>query len=155
MLRLEKRLIEVMRSVEKTLVRLAIFGVLALLFIQLGLERARDPVNFYLAFAKKVESTPIVDDSPYLQPNLVLFCEEGSAPQLKVRVNGEEVGTLSSGTLSLTVSPGDRLTVDARGLQNRVRLKVVGLGQNITYPRLNQVWPLSRGIFDLGRVEAQ
>ena len=75
--------------------------------------------------------------------------------KLKLLVNDQEAGDLSGGKLSLAVKPGDRLAVDARSAAGGVKLRVSGVSRELTYPKLNQIWPLRGGVVDLGEVKAQ
>ena len=142
-----------MQKVEKVLVRMVVLGVVGLLLIQLVLARAKDPVDFYLAFAQTIETIPLEGTNAQWEPNLELTALGGDASRLKVLVNEREVGTLNNGKLSLKIQAGDRLAVDARLVAPSVRLTVTAIGQDLAYPKLNQVWPLRPALLDLGQVK--
>ncbi len=152
---MDRQVMKLMQRLEKVLVRLAILGVLLLLVVQLVLVRAQDPVDFYLAFAQKIESVPLEQADTSLEPNLILAVEGGDGAHLKLLINDHEAGSFASPKLSLKVQAGDRLAVDARQAPKGLRLKVNGVGQELAYPKLNQVWPLGSSIVDLGQVTAK
>ena len=144
-----------MNKLEKVLVRLVVLGVVALVIVQLALARAKDPLDFYLTFSQKIESAPLEQAETTWQPNLVLTTEGGDGSKLKILVNDREVGDLHAGRLDLKVKKGDRLAAEVRNVPKGLRLKVSGVGQELTYPRLNQVWPLRGSILDLGEVQTK
>ncbi len=152
---MDRQVLKLMQRIEKALVRLVVLGVLTLLVVQLVLARAQDPMDFYLAFAQKIETVPLEQADASFEPNLILTVEGGEPAHLKVLVNGQEAGRFVSGKLSLRVRPGDRLALDARQAPKGLRLKVSGIGQELAYPRLNQVWPAGSSIIDLGEVKSK
>lgn len=149
---LDKNILKFMRRLEKILVRLAVFGCMTLIVLQLALVRVKDPVEFYLAFAQKIDSPPLQQIDVNWQPNLVLMVEGADTANLKVLLNDKVAGTFTDGRLELSVSPGDRLALDARQSPGQVKLKVAGVSENLSYPRLNQQWRLQGSILDLGTV---
>jgi len=149
----DRQVLRIMKKLEKVLVRLAVLGALALVVVQLLVVRVTDPVDFYLAFAQKIEYTPLQQTEQTFEPNLVFTLEGGDGSKLKLLVNDQETGSFSEGKLSLKVKAGDRLAVDARKAAKGLRLKVSGVGQELGYPKLNQVWPLQGSILDLGVVK--
>lgn len=155
MLSLDGRVVKLMQKVEKVLVRLAVLGILAVVVTQLFVAPATDPMEFYLAFAQKIESAPLEEGQTTWEPNLVLTAEGGDTSKLKLLVNEQVVGTFGKGKFSLTVQPGDRLAVDARSVRQNVRLKVSGIGQDLAYPKLNQIWPIRGSVLDMGQVRSK
>lgn len=152
---MDRQLMRIMKKLEKVMVRFAVLGILALVVVQLVVVRATDPVDFYLTFAQKIESTPLQPTVDTFQPNLVLTVQGGEGAKLKILVNDQEAGNLGQGQLSLRVKDGDRLAVDARNAPKGSRLKIMGIGQDLSYPKLNQVWPIQGSVLDLGQVKAK
>ncbi|HWJ03912.1 MAG TPA: hypothetical protein VNU93_09545 [Verrucomicrobiae bacterium] len=155
MLRLDKSVINLMQQVEKVLIRVIVLGLLALVVVQLVTVRAKDPMAFYLTFAQKIESVPLEQEEGTWEPNLILSVESGDASHLRILLNDVEAGDLKEGKLSLKVKKGDRLSADARHVAKGVRLKVSGVGQDFTYPALNQLWVLQGSVLDLGTVNTR
>ena len=155
MRRLDRSVFGVMQKVEKVLIRLVVLGVVALVLVQLATVRAKDPLDFYLTFAREIESVPAEQVDVTWSPNLVLALEGGTSSPLKIFVNDEVAGDLKEGKLALKVKKGDKLAADARNISGSIRLKVAGLGQELSFPALNQVWLVRGSVLDLGVVNTR
>lgn len=126
---------------EKVLLRVLMLLVLVLAITQMSL--ARNPLDFYLAMAAKVENTPLdvptvaLTEKPVAAQGYWLSLKAVPDAAVKVWQDGKLVGDLSRGVSELQVSQGQVL-LDGRGISGTVRVQVIQKDKRLREPALNQ-----------------
>ncbi len=160
------RINQFLQDGERQLIRVIILGSVILVIMQLSL--AKDPVQFYLAMAQKVESpsidlniagqqstlptpqTPAVTTA--VSPNSVRVWQITlkATPNMSVRVlqNGKVLGTLSKGEQVFSVQTGI-VQLDASNVKQSVRVQVVKRDQLLNQPNPNQVFYLDGNVQEI------
>lgn len=139
----------VVGRVEKMLIRALILASLVLVIAQMGL--ARNPLDFYLTMAAKVENTPLdvaasaLTEQPADEQGYMLVLK--AVPQAAVRVwqNGQLVGDLSQGTFEAQVLKG-QILLDGRTISKTVRVQVVQKDKRLQEPHLNQTYVIQGNV---------
>lgn len=151
-------LLRLIHHSEKKIIRMMVFACLALTVTQCW--RARDPLQFYLAFAQKIEETAMDVRS---QPVPAMSAEQAARPlpeswavvlkaqpaaAVKVSQNGELLGTLSQGELTLKVQAG-KIQLDGREIRELIRVQVVRTAAPLSQPQVNQVYLLQGNVQEI------
>lgn len=151
-----QRSAQVKRTLENSFIRFVVLMAVLLVVAQIGLGLAKDPVDFYIAMARKVEDPPID-----IQPASELLTPEKNerkalqtwkitlqaTPAAPVRVlqNGKLLGTLSKGQLEISAQSGT-LQFDGTACLQIVRVQVIGRESQLQEPRLNQTVILEKNM---------
>lgn len=147
---------QVKRTLENNFIRFVVLMAVLLAVAQIGLGLAGDPVDSYLALARKVEDppldiqptsgliTPETNDGKALQTWKIALKAIPAAP-VRVLQNGKLLGTLSKGQLEISVQAGT-LQLDGTACPQIVRIQVIGRDNKLQEPRLNQTLSLEKNI---------
>lgn len=136
-------------SFERQLIRLIALASVLLVLAQIGLGLARDPVDLYLAMARKVEAPPLeigstlgmispeVKETKGTLPTWKITLQATPAAPVRVLQNGKLLGTLARGELGISAQAGT-LQLDGISCPQRIRIQVTGREDGLKEPRLNQ-----------------
>lgn len=145
---------------ERSLIRALVLMSALLVVAQIGLGLARDPVDFYIAMAQKVEAPPIEVQptsgiaTPELEENKVspqtwnLTLKASPAAPIRVLQNGKLLGTLTRGELGIMAQAGT-LQLDGTNTSQIVRVQVIGRDPQLLEPRLNQSLTIEKNVQNL------
>lgn len=140
--------------VEKALVRIAVLGLIALV---VGQAVRADPGDRWLwTFADPLEARPdLLPATARPAPLVLTLALEGgeAAPEVAVLVNGRRAAAFSGPSVTVRVSPGDELAVDARCCRRDLRVRVAEASPGLTRPAVGLRIRPGGGIAALGRVE--
>lgn len=132
---------------ERRLIRVLILVSVFLTLAQLSL--AKDPVQFYLAVAQKVESPSLELESQNatdaVADTWVLALRTSPAAAVRVWQNGKIIAELGEGEKRLKVHTGV-LQLDAREINGVVKVQVSKLDSRLHEPRLNQIFVLNKDV---------
>ncbi len=140
--------------VEKLLVRLAVVGLIGLV---VGQAVVADPGGRWLwTFVDPLDARP--DPLPVTARPAPLFLTmalEGqeAAPGVAVLVNGRRVAAFTGGSVTVRVSPGDEVAIDARCCRQDLGVRVTGVSPGLGRPVVGLRIRPGGGIAALGRVE--
>ncbi|MFZ3102915.1 MAG: hypothetical protein WA131_06515 [Desulfitobacteriaceae bacterium] len=163
---LTMRINQFLQDGERQLIRVIILGSVILVIMQLSL--AKDPVQFYLAMAQKVESpsidlntarqastlptpqTPAVTTAVSLNSARVWQITLKATPNMPVRVlqNGKVLGNLAKGEQVFALQTGI-VQLDATNVKQSVRVQVIKREQLLNQPNLNQVFYLDGNVQEI------
>ncbi|WP_206813063.1 hypothetical protein [Paradesulfitobacterium ferrireducens] len=148
---------------ERRLIRVLILASVLLVLAQLSL--AKDPVQFYLAVAQKVESPSLeLADTALGSANAaagsaasvnqnageaagtwVLVLKTSPAAAVRVWQDGKVIAVLGEGEKQLKVRTGV-IQLDAREINGVVKVQVSKLDSRLHEPRLNQTFVLNKDV---------
>ncbi|MHB8124167.1 MAG: hypothetical protein ACYDEJ_00765 [Desulfitobacteriaceae bacterium] len=152
---------------ERQLIRVIILGSVILVIMQFSL--VKDPVQFYLAMAQKVESPslelstsgqaitqPVSPQSPVLSSvnsssqTRIWQITLKATPNSPVRVlqNGKDLGTLAKGEQVIAVQTGI-VQLDASKVKQPVRVQVLKRDPLLSQPHLNQIFVCNGTVQDI------
>lgn len=150
----------ILHRVERGVIRIVILASVLLLLVQMGLGLAKDPVDFYISVAQKIES-PSLDIAPVssavspeispdnaLQRTWKVTLKASPAAPVRVVQNGRVLGTLARGELEVPVQAGI-LQLDGTNVSQIVRVQVIKKDAQLQDPRLNQSLILEHNIQNL------
>lgn len=135
----------ILQRVERGVIRTLILASVLLLLVQMGLGLAKDPVDFYISVAQKIESpsldiapvsSAVSPENPSLKTWKVTLKASPAAP-VRVLQNGRVLGTLTRGELEVPVQAGT-LQLDGTNVSQIVRVQVIKKDSQLQDPRLNQ-----------------
>lgn len=145
---------------ERSLIRALVLMSALLVVAQIGLGLARDPVDFYIAMAQKVEAPPIEVQptsgitTPELGGNKVspqtwnITLKASPAAPIRVLQNGKLLGTLTRGELAIKAQAGT-LQLEGTNTSQIVRVQVIGRDPQLSEPRLNQSLIIEKNVQNL------
>lgn len=131
---------------ERRIIRVMVLASILLVVMQLG--TTRDPVQFYIAMAEKVES-PALDLPPLTKPTLgesslnnwnVTLKAIPAAP-VRVVQNGTVIATLANGEQQITVQSG-QFQLDGVGISQSIQVQVLKKDSQLIEPRQDQIFVL-------------
>lgn len=127
-----------MLRAEQILIRLMILSSVILAIAQIG--SAKDPVDFYLAMAAKVESPPLDIPAVNNAANKTYLLSLKAVPLVSVKVwqNGALLGDLSQGEKLISVRAGE-IVLDGRGAGQPVRVQIQPKDDALKEPRANVI----------------
>lgn len=136
-----------MRRAEQVLIRLMILSSVVLAIIQMG--SAKDPVDFYLAMAAKVESPPLDIPATDYEAKKTYLLSLKAVPQVSVKVwqNGTLLGDLGQGEKLISVQAGE-IVLDGRGAGQPVRVQLLPKDAALREPRANII-PLNGNLLNI------
>lgn len=146
-MRRRKSLLEWMWNIvqrgERRIIRVMVLASVVLVLMQLS--ATRDPVEFYMAMAERVEAPPL--DLPPLEKSTAAEAVNiwnvtlKAVPAMPVRViqNGKVIATLAKGEQQLTIQSG-QIQLDGVGISQRVQVQVLKKDPQLLEPRLNQIF---------------
>ncbi|WP_041484204.1 hypothetical protein [Desulfitobacterium metallireducens] len=133
---------------ERMLIRFMVLASVLLVVAQIGLGLARDPVDFYIAMAQKIEAPPIEVLSQVSPENWVITLKATPAAPVRVLQNGKLLGTLSRGQLEITPQSGT-LQLDGTSVSQIVRVQITNRDPQLHEPRLNQSFIVEKNVQNL------
>jgi len=122
---------------EGKIIRVMVLASVILVLMQFSV--LRNPLDFYLAVAAKVEAPPL--ELPALaeaQQSWQLTLKATPAAPIRVLQNGKVLGTLNNGEQQITVTSG-QIQLDGRGLSQIIQVQVVNKDTQLVEPRKNQI----------------
>lgn len=147
---------QVKRTLENSFIRFVVLMAVLLVVAQMGLGLAGNPVDSYLALARRVEAppleiqsaseliTPEKNEHKTLQTWKITLKATPAAP-VRVLQNGKLLGTLSKGQLEISAQAGT-LQFDGTACPQIVRVQVIGRDNKLQEPRLNQTFNLEKNL---------
>ena len=134
---------------ERRIIRVMVLASVLLVLMQLN--AVRDPLQFYMAVAAKVEAPPL--ELPALaSPELSevvktwqITLKAVPAAPIRVLQNGKVIATLAKGEQQIMVQAG-QIQLDGTGVSQAIRVQVVQRDANLLEPRLNQMVVLQKNI---------
>ena len=116
---------ESMQHAERRVIRIMVLASVLLVVMQLSV--ARDPVQFYMSVAGKVESPPLDYSAPAALngsgKTMSLTVKASPAAPLRVVQNGKVLGSLDRGVQQVSVQAG-KLELDGSSLSAPVRVEL-------------------------------
>lgn len=132
---------------ESKIIRVMVLASIILVLMQLSV--LRDPLEFYMAVAAKVEAPPL--ELPALAEShktWQLTLKAIPAAPIRVLQNGKVIGTLANGEQQMTVESG-QIQLDGRGLSQIIQVQVVNKDTQLVEPRKNQIVVIQGNIQNL------
>ncbi len=136
---------------ERRIIRVMVLASVLLLLMQLS--AARDPLDFYMTVAAKVEAPPLElptlanPESESVKTWQITFKATPAAP-IRVIQNGTVIGTLAKGTQQIAVKTG-QIQLDGIGVAQNVKVQVIKKDAQLLEPRQNQVILLQGNVQNL------
>lgn len=132
---------------ERRLIRVMVLASVILVLMQLSV--LRDPLDFYMEVAAKVEEPPLeLPAFAETQNTWQLTLKATPAAAVRVLQNGKVIATLANGEQQITVEPG-QIQLDGRGLPQLIQVQVVRKDVRLVEPRQNQIVVLQGNIKNL------
>lgn len=134
---------------EGRIIRVMVLAAVLLVIMQLSV--IRDPLQFYMAIAAKVEAPPLelpTNANPGLSNEALSWQITLKAiPTAPIRIiqNGKVIATLAKGEQRITVQSG-KFQLDGSSVPQTVRVQVIQLDDGLLEPRLNQIVVLQGNI---------
>lgn len=134
---------------ERRIIRVMVIASVILVLMQLS--AARDPLQFYISVASKVEAPPL--DLPSLaaseRTEMVqawqMTLRATPAAPIRVLQNGKVIATLAKGEQQIKVQSG-QIQLDGVGIAQTIRVQVLEKDAQLLEPRQNQVFVLQGNI---------
>lgn len=142
--------LSVFDKIERVLVRLAVFGLMALVLVQ-GMM-THDSIRFYMSLGERMEGrkmdvsvaalkdldvpqpeTPVMASS-YSGSFTLVLQDYTSLDQARVLVNGQVRGRFSNPCLKINVTPGDTVEVDTQAYRHPVRFRIEKVSSSLQFP---------------------
>jgi len=116
----------------------------SVLLVLMQLSVIRDPLQFYMTVAAKVEAPPL--ELPTLANPMISEAVKTwqvtlkATPVAPIRVlqNGKVIATLAKGEQPVMVQAG-QIQLDATGISQTIRVQVIQRDADLLEPRLNQM----------------
>jgi hypothetical protein len=122
---------------ESKIIRVMVLASIILVIMQLSV--IRDPLEFYLAVATKVEAPPLELPALAEVPKTwQLTLKATPAASIRVLQNGKVIATLANGEQQITVESG-QIQLDGRGLSQIIQVQVVKKDTQLVEPRKNRI----------------
>ena len=137
---------------ERRIIRVMVLASVLLLIMQLS--AARDPLDFYMSVASKVEAPPLelpALANPELQESVKtwqLTLKATPAAPIRVVQNGTVIATLAKGEQQISVQSG-QIQLDGIGIAQTVKVQVLKKDAQLLEPRQNQIVVLQGNIQNL------
>ena len=134
---------------ERRMIRVMVLASVLLVLMQLS--AVRDPLQFYMAVASKVEAPPL-ELPPLNKPELVeavrtwqVTLKATPAAPIRVLQNGKIIATLAKGEQQIIVQSG-QIQLDGTGVSQTIRVQVIKKDSPLLEPRQNQIVVLQGNI---------
>lgn len=132
---------------ESKIIRVMVLASIILVLMQLSV--IRDPLEFYMAVAAKVEAPPLeLPALAQLPKTWQLTLKATPAASIRVLQNGKVMTTLAYGEQQITVESG-QIQLDGRGLSQIIQVQVVKKDTQLVEPRQNQIVVIQGNIQNL------
>lgn len=146
----------VFTRMERGVIRLLVLASVLLVLVQMGLGIAKDPVDFYIGMAQKVEApameiTPVGALTTELPSNEMnsktwkITLKATPATPIRVLQNGRLLGTLARGELEVPVQAGS-IQLDGTNVSQIVRVQVLKKDSELHDPRINQSYTVEHNV---------
>ncbi|MGI6684842.1 MAG: hypothetical protein ACOX47_05030 [Bacillota bacterium] len=147
---------------EKILVRIVIFGLVALVGVQAMLTS--DSMRFYLSFAERLEGQPfqewsnptarVLDTESSIFAHLTVELKDfSSLSKAKLLVNGEEIADFRNKKITVKVYPDDIISIDGTFYNRPLAFEISEISPNISWPVLHQIIETKSTVEHLGQVK--
>ncbi len=122
---------------ERRIIRVMVLASVILLLMQLS--AIRDPLEFYMAVAAKVEE-PALELPALTASHTTWQLQLKAIPAAPIRViqNGKVIATLANGEQQITVETG-QVMLDGRGLPQIIQVQVINKDTQLVEPHLNKI----------------
>lgn len=127
---------------ERRIIRVMVLASVLLVLMQLSV--IRDPLQFYMAMAERVEAPPL-ELPPLESPALVeavrtwqVTLKATPAAPIRVLQNGKVIATLAKGEQQMVVQSG-QIQLDGTGVSQTIRVQVIKRDAQLLEPRQNQL----------------
>jgi len=126
----------------------------SVILVLMQLSAVRDPLQFYLAVASKVEAPPL--ELPSLASSELadsvktwqVTLKATPAAPIRVLQNGRIIATLANGEQKLLVQSG-QIQLDGIGVSQTIRVQVIKKDTHLLEPRQNQIVVIQGNIQNL------
>lgn len=133
---------------ERRIIR--VMALASVLLVVMQISAVRDPLQFYIAMASKIEAPPIdlpplKNSTPVINHNKTWQISLKATPAAPIRVlqNGKAIASLAKGEQLIAVQAG-QIQLDGRDISGPVQVQVTKKEAQLAEPRQNQVF-LVRG----------
>ncbi len=127
---------------ERQIIRVMVLASVLLILMQLSV--VRDPLQFYMAVASKVEAPPLELPTP-ANPALAesvktwqVTLKATPAAPVRVLQNGKVIATLAKGEQQIMIQSG-QIQLDGTGLHQTIRVQVLRKDARLLEPLQNQL----------------
>lgn len=137
---------------ERRIIRVMVLASVLLLLMQLG--AVRDPLDFYMTVAAKVEAPPLELPAlakPEIEQSVkTWYVTLKATPAASIRVvqNGTVIATLAKGEQQIAVQSG-QIQLDGIGIAQTIKVQVIQKDSQLIEPRQNQIIVLQGNIQNL------
>jgi len=127
---------------ERRIIRVMVLASVLLILMQLSV--VRDPLQFYMAVASKVEAPPLelpsLANSSFVEAVKTWQVTLKATPAAPVRVlqNGKLIANLAKGEQQIMIQSG-QIQLDGTGLTQTIRVQVIKKDAQLLEPRQNQL----------------
>lgn len=134
---------------ERRIIRVMVLASVLLVLMQLS--AVKDPLQFYMSVASKVEAPPLEipslanQESAQLVKTWQMTLQAIPPAPIRVLQNGKLITTLAKGEQRIIVQSG-QVQLDAQGVNQPVRVQVIKRDEQLIEPRLNQIMVLQGNI---------
>lgn len=137
---------------ERRIIRVMVLASVLLVLMQLSV--IRDPLQFYMAMAQRVEAPPL--ELPPLESSALaeavrtwqVTLKATPAAPIRVLQNGKVIATLAKGEQQMMVQSG-QIRLDGTGVSQTIRVQVIKRDAQLLEPRQNQLVVLQGNIQNL------
>jgi hypothetical protein len=147
---------------EKILVRVVIFGLVALVGVQAMLTS--DSMRFYLSWAERLEGQPFPEwsnpsarvmdaESSVFAHLTVELMDFSSLSKAKVLLNDVEIADFRNKKVTIKVYPGDTIKIDGTFYNRKLKFVISEISPNISAPDLHQVIQTDSTVESFGQVK--
>ncbi|AFQ43120.1 hypothetical protein Desmer_1098 [Desulfosporosinus meridiei DSM 13257] len=134
---------------ERRIIRVMVLASVLLLVMQLS--AVRDPLEFYVSVASKVEAPPL--ELPALAPadpqqsakTWMITLKATPAAPIRVVQNGTVIANLAKGEQQIAIQSG-QIQLDGIGINQTVKVQVIKRDNQLLEPRQNQIFIIQGNI---------
>lgn len=134
---------------ERRIIRVMVLASVLLLVMQLS--AVRDPLEFYVSVASKVEAPPL--ELPALAPadpqqsakTWKITLKATPAAPIRVVQNGTVIANLAKGEQQIAIQSG-QIQLDGIGINQTVKVQVIKRDNQLLEPRQNQIFIIQGNI---------
>lgn len=160
---------KIMDEIGKRVVRFLIFGLVALVVVQ-GLM-TNDSIRFYLSLGERLEGQEVtvpaavssdseeIGEIPCSTSSPGSFYLElqdyTSLDKVRLLVNGQEIGRMSSSRVKLYVTSGDVIEIDTQAYNHPITLTITGVTPNLAFPEEGMTITSQQAVSMLGKVKVK
>lgn len=147
---------------EKFLLRLVIFGFVALIAVQSMLTL--DSMRFYLSWAERLEGQPfqewsnpsarVMDAESAVFAHLTVSLQDfSSLSKAKLLINGKETADFRNKEITVKVCPEDEIAIDGTFYNRPIGFEITEVSPNISFPILHQKIETTSTVASFGEVK--